>query len=355
MSHLIKRPGSMRPMMDPTFVDEAEETSASARWRRHLVSVLRWFGRALLQNPLSHYKPDEPRPSVVRVLLRAAACWAVLLPLLTVGLAVVLVNAGTRPAPPPAVLDPTSQGCYFDTVTFDSADGTSLTGWMIPVIDAHRVLAEKDKVLRWKRPGIVLVHDFGQSPQQLLPLAKPLHDEGLNVLLLGVRGLGTDKAVGQTFGIREAQDVAAAVTILRNTRFVDPKRVAVAGIGSGANAVLLAAERDPSISAIIIANPLTSCDAAITRYVAHDDTHLRWMRPLLLWTFELTYAVHADEVGYPKNAVAVRSRPILSFTDGDPLTFADADHQQKIREFCRTTLQPRERIILGSAGRELPN
>src|SRR5665213_1212097 len=113
MSHPIKRPGSMRPMMDPTFVQEPEETSASAKWRRYAVTALRWFGRSLLQNPLSHHKPDEPRPSVVRVILRAAACWAILLPLLTVGLAIVLVNVGTRPPAPPAVLDPMSQGLYF--------------------------------------------------------------------------------------------------------------------------------------------------------------------------------------------------------------------------------------------------
>lgn len=352
MSHLIKRPGAMqRPMMDPTFVHEAEETSASAKWQRYAISALRWFGRSLLQNPLSQHNPDEPRPSVVRILLRTGACWAILLPLLTMGLAAFMVMTGTRPPSPPAVIDPTSQGCYFETLAFDSADGTRLTGWFVPVIDAHRVLIEKEKVLRWKRPGIVLVHDFGQSPQQLLTLVRPLHDEGLNVLLLALRGIGTDKVVGQTFGIREAEDVTAAVTKLRSIRFVDPARIGIAGIGSGANAALLAAARDASINALIIANPLPNCDAAITQYVAHNDGHVRWMQPLLRWAFELTYAVHADEISYPANAAAVKSRPTLSLLDGDPLTFTDSRNQQKIREFCRATLQPRERIILGSAGR----
>jgi hypothetical protein len=338
-------------MMDPTFDHEQRETTASAKWRRYVFTALRWFGRSMLQNPLSYHKPDEPRPSVVRILLRMAACWAFLLPLLIVALAIVLVNSGTRPVAPPAVLDPASQGLYFENVNFVSEDGTALTGWMIPVIDAHRVLVEKEKVFRWKRPGIVLVHDFGQSPQQMLPLVRPLHDEGLNILLLSLRGLSTDKAVGQTFGLHESQDVAAAIVALRGTRFVDPTRIGVAGIGSGANAVLLAAAHDPSVSAIIIANPLMNCDAAITRYIAHDDSHLRWMEPLLRWTFEITYAVHSDELGYPKNAVAVRSKPMLSFTDGDPLTLAEAAHVQQIRDFCRKTLQPRERIMLGSADR----
>jgi len=335
--------------MDPTFVQEPHEQSASAKWRLHVIAALRWFGRSLLQNPLSHHKPDEPRPSVVRILFRAAASWAILLPLCTAAFAIGLVTRGTRPVAPPALLDPLSQGCYFDTVSFTSIDGTPLNGWFVPVVDARRVLIEKEKLLRWKRPGIVLVHDFGQSPQQMLQLVRPLHDEGLNILLLAVRGLGTEKAAGQTFGIREADDVAAAVAQMRNTPFVDPKRVGVCGIGSGANAILLAAKRDPSICGIIIANPLTSCDAAITRFIAHDDAHLQWMQPLLRWTFELTYGVDSDELGYPKNSVALRSRPMLTFVDGDPLTLVIGEHQQKIREFCRTTLQTRERIMLGSS------
>ena len=338
-----------RPMMDPTFVHEAVEESTAAIWRRHILNALRWLGNSLLQNPLARPNPDEPKPSVVRILLRTAAGWGIVLPLLTIGYSILLVHSGTRPTAPPAVLDPMSQGLYFENVTFDSSDGTSLTGWLIPVVDAHRVLVEKDRLLKWKRPGIVLVHDFGQSPQQLLPLIRPLHDEGLNVLLLATRGISTDSTAGQTFGLREANDVQAAVANLRGTRFVDPARVGVAGIGSGANAVLLAAAHDPSINAIIIANPVMTCDAAIARYVAHDDAHLKWMQPLLRWTFELTYGVHADDLGYPKNAAAVRTKPMLSFTDGDPLTLADADHVQKIRAFCRANLHSRERITLGSA------
>ena len=41
-------------------------------------------------------------------------------------------------------LDPSAQGIYFDKVDFASADGVQLQAWVVPVIDAKKVLAEKE-------------------------------------------------------------------------------------------------------------------------------------------------------------------------------------------------------------------
>ena len=338
-----------RPVMDPTFVDLTLPQSRRVKYWHVLLNFLKWFGRSLLNNPLA-IKPGDPakRPSIVRVLVRMAVSWIIFLPTLTGAMAAVFVVVGTHPTPPPAVLDPNGQGCYFDTVNFKAEDGTALSGWIVPAIDAHRVMSEREKLLRSHRPGIVLVHDFGQSPQQLLPLVKPLHDEGLNVLLVALRGSDGARTSGQTFGLKESKDVVAAVDLLKHTPFVDTNRIAVAGIGSGANAAMLAAVKDPSIKALIVANPLKSVDEAIVERVAPRQSWLKWTEPICRWTFELMYGVNADDLDYQHSSGVLKSKPSLVFDNANPYILTERSNLARIRTFCRQNLHTQDRAVLGS-------
>jgi hypothetical protein len=342
-----------RPVMDPTFVDLTQPKKRRMRiWHwivNTLVKIARWFGRSLMSNPLAVRKPEEPQDSIVKVLVRMAISWAIFLPALTALLAAGFVAVGTHPAPPAVLLDPNCQGCYFDSITFSSEDGTSLSGWMVPALDARRVINERDKILRSHRPGIVLVHDYGQSPQQMLSLVKPLHDEGMNVLVVSLRGSGSARVTGETFGLKEAGDVAAAVDVLRHTPFVDANRIAVAGIGSGANATMIAAAKDPTIKALIVANPLKSCDEAIIARIAPHDPWLDWMEPICRHAFELMYGVNADDLNYDRCSSVLKSKPSLLFDTGDAYAFANRDNIHQIREFCRAKLQTQDRPAIGSA------
>ena len=82
-----------------------------------------------------------------------------------------------------------------------------LEGWLIPVIDAKRVIAEGEAALNKRSPAVVLVHDFAASRDQLLHLAEPLHMAGFVVLAMNLRGGSPMSTDAQTFGIREATDV----------------------------------------------------------------------------------------------------------------------------------------------------
>jgi pimeloyl-ACP methyl ester carboxylesterase len=340
---------NLRPVMNPTFEKwEVQRAKIAIGWH-HVVDGIKWVGRYLLRNPFAIRKTDEPRVSPWKVVLRMGISWAIFLPTATVVTAVVMVVQGTHPAPPPAVLDPNSQGCYFENLSFTSADGAKLSGWMVPALDAHRVVIEKDKILKSRRPAIVLVHDFGQSPQQMLALVKPLHQEGVNVFVLALRGCGRDRTAAATFGIKESEDVAAAVDLLRRTTFVDPNRIAVAGIGSGANAAMIAASKDPSIKSVIVANPLHNCDQAIAARVAPTGIHFKWMEPVCRMTFELMYKVHAGELDYDKYASVLKTHSSLVFETADPYVFGSPYNVGKIRTFCRKTLSTQDRPMIGSA------
>src|SRR5690349_23002327 len=58
-----------------------------------------------------------------------------------------LVYTGTHPPPVASAMDPTYRGVYYDPVNFVGEDSTALEGWLIPVVDAKRVLIDRDKIL----------------------------------------------------------------------------------------------------------------------------------------------------------------------------------------------------------------
>ena len=145
-------------------------------------------------------------------------------PILLVLLVAAMVFLGTHPDPVPTVIDPVVQGIYYDPITFPSQDGTRLESWLVPYVDAKVVLAEKKKPLQEKRPAVILVHDFGYSRQEMLPLIQPLHNAGFVVLAVTLRGCGESGPASVTFGLNESQDVTAAVQMLRRRPFIDPHR-----------------------------------------------------------------------------------------------------------------------------------
>jgi hypothetical protein len=260
-----------------------------------------------------------------------------------------LVYAATHPPRPSIVADPGSQGVYFESVSMVSGDGTALTGWLIPTIDARRVIDEKERVLRVRSPGVVLVHDFGQTPQQMLPFLASLHEEGIVVLVIGLRGEGTDTRAPQTFGLREVQDVQAGVELLRRGHFMDPERIAVVGIGTGANAALLAAGRDSRITALVLADPLRHPVEAVTHQVSPQQPWMQWMQPICRWAFELTYHVDVDDLKLERSRQVTASRPVMILDTPVHVDGVSAETVEKVRLFCQKRLHTRDDSLAGAA------
>lgn len=342
-----------RPMMDPTFVkDVVKAKRKRPAYFQFIMKLVRWFGRSLVSNPLVVKRPEEQERhiSLIKLGVRMCISWVVFVPLLAALLSALLVFVGTHPAVPAVVADPASQGVYYDAVSFVSEDGIKLNGWVVPAIDAKRVLEDRDRMLRMRRPAVVLVHDFGQSPQQMLPLVRPLHDEGVVVMIVALRGIGTEQRVAQTFGLNESKDVTAAVQLLRGRSFVDPTRIAVVGIGSGANAALIAASKDPAIKALILANPLKSPDDEIVKHISPDRRGLKWLEPLCKRIFEVMYTVDSKQINYRLLDPVIASRPTLVFDATDAFVLQDAANLDQVRAFCRRHLKTQDAPpILGTA------
>lgn len=309
-----------RPVMDPMFLRDHPEPSRHQRLGAALAAAgraLRWVGRQLIRQPFrlrrraaAALDDESTAGKIVRGLVYRMVFVPVGVSLASAG----IVFFGTHPARvdvAPPQQDPASQGVFYDPINFASDDGTRLEAWLVPVVDARRVLLNKDHLFRMQYPAVVLAHDFGRGPEQMMPLLAPLHEDGFVVVAVGLRGVGAGRAKGQTFGVYEAQDVQAAVNMLRRRPFVDPDRIGVLGIGTGANAALLVTQRDGRIGAVGLADPVPTPDDAVARYVGPDRFGLRWMQVLNKWTFQMAYHVDLDEMRLSRVDILSPARPVL--------------------------------------------
>jgi alpha-beta hydrolase superfamily lysophospholipase len=229
-----------------------------------------------------------------------------LLPFVAAVIAALTVYAGTHPSIPAIERDPITVGVYYDPVVFVTRDDRRLEGWLAPVLDARTVIEQQDKVFGSKYPAVVLVHDHGNSREQMLPLVRPLHEAGYVVLTIGLRGDEPMRSSGSTFGLNESLDVAAAVELLRRRPFVDPSRIGVLGVGSGATAAALAAEQDSNVRTLIALRPPPGVDDLLYHHVVPE--RLPWLGSLCRWTFEIAYGVNTGDAATDRLA-ATLDRP----------------------------------------------
>lgn len=300
-----------RPIMHPSFVEDAHPKRMS--WRERLRPVwhaLQICGRILFRSMIRRGPSLRIEVGSRTTRILRGVCYRMLfVPLLMAMFAAVLVYTGTHPPQMAAAMDPTVNGIYYDPVMFLAEDGVQLEGWMVPVMDARRVLAEKEKALSMRSPAVVLAHDFGCSRQQMLPLVTPLHEAGYVVLAVGLRGSNISGSYGSTFGLNESSDVKAAVDQLRKTPFVDTRRIAVIGLGTGGTASLLATLKDPGIAAMVIDRPVHSFDEVLSERIAPNQPYLKWIAPMCKWTFEIAYRVNARDMDLDHCFHELTSRP----------------------------------------------
>ena len=177
---------------------------------------------------------------------------------------------------------PESVGLSYSDVEFAAADGVRLRGWFLPAPDAGAasaaaaagpaVVGDAGGDAPGIRPGpaVVVVHGWlwnrlgnvaGQVPftdrdVDFLPAARALHDAGIAVLLMDLSNHGeSDARFPVTFGLREWQDVVAAVDFLRARPEVDPQRVGALGCSMGGNAVIYGAAECGTVKAILAVQP----------------------------------------------------------------------------------------------------
>jgi len=342
-----------RPVMNPSFLDDgpagAHGGSKAAAHARRFLALLWRVVKFLFTDVLRRHRKEKLRDEVGTPLsrfLKALLYRLLFVPTLIAVLVGVLVVTATHPKTATGVMDPVSQGVYYDPVELLSLDNTKLEGWLVPVIDARRILIEKESMLHRKHAAVVLVHDFGASRQQVLPLVSPLHDAGYVVLAINLRGRGPSANIGSTFGLNEAQDVRAAVELLRRRSYVDPDAIGVLGIGTGATAALIAAEQDPRIHALILDHPIRQFQDILDERIGPRQSWLSWVRPFCKWSFEIAYRVDGEDVNLSRFTTLMNHKPVLLFDEsGETVSCVKMMRIKQITQFLQRHLVPTNRAV----------
>ena len=132
------------------------------------------------------------------------------------------------------VNSPAEYGLAFEKISFQTADGLTLRGWLVPGSDPERV--------------VVLLHGHGGSIDYDLQYVPYLYAAGYNVLQFDFRGHGRSQGNVVTLGYLERMDVQAAVKFLLGRGL---RRIALHGFSQGGMVAITSAPIIPEIAVVI--------------------------------------------------------------------------------------------------------
>lgn len=186
-------------------------------------------------------KPVARRPRRwLRILKRVVITLAIIIIILIYGvlpfwLSGLVTSAGTRPMDRQLTTTPASLGAEYKEVVFQTTDGVTLSGWLLPS--------------REKGATIIYSHGLFRSRRELLDRAVELWRLGYGALLYDSRNHGESGKAKVSLGYFERLDAQAAARYLREA--VPQTRIIMFGISMGAAAALLAASETPEVRAVI--------------------------------------------------------------------------------------------------------
>jgi len=152
-------------------------------------------------------------------------------------LSLAMIHLGFRVPRNPEKTDPDKLGLAFQTIYIPTVSQKQLFSWLLPVPGATTT--------------IVILHGWGGNAEQMLPMALPFHQAGMNVLLVDSRNHGRSDRDGFSSLPRFAEDLEKSIIWLKRTYPEYSRKIALLGHSVGGGAVLLAASRRSDIDAVI--------------------------------------------------------------------------------------------------------
>src|SRR5258706_12202631 len=165
-----------------------------------------------------------------------------------------------------AGLTPATFELPYEDVTFNAPDGVALKGWWVPAPNAHGT--------------VVLVHGLNRSRIEMVRKTPFLHEHGWNALLFDLRHHGESGGDSTTFGLKEREDVRAAIAEARRR---SPEPVVLWGVSLGGASVVMAAAEDPSVAGVVCDSSYRDLPDTVRHHVALFRGFRWWLRIVPPW------------------------------------------------------------------------
>lgn len=175
-----------------------------------------------------------------------------------------------------------------------------------------------DSVIDSIKGTVFLLHDNGETRDSLLETTRQLIAAGFAVVAYDQRASGRSTGKYRGDGFYEGEDLSALIAYLNLREKITPPVIA-AGFSLGGEAVLLAAQLDDRIKAVIAIEPyLTTHRMLDIQKEAHDVYWLPFYRSLMWFWYDIRsgYAAIYRDIDKIK-AVTCRTILVTTETDGD--------------------------------------
>ena len=179
-------------------------------------------------------------------------------------------------------------------------------------------------------PAVVLAHGLGEAKHCYTNAARALCTAGIHTLLVDLRGHGESGARGSTLGLREPDDIIAAVHLLRQRGDVDSRRIGVLGFSLGGTAAIQAAARCDHVHAVAVDSPFATlydqtCSVIRRRYSLPACVFGR----IAALLYRIGYGDSMHTVSAEQAACSLGRRPLL-LVSGDQDQTVPSDHPHRI-------------------------
>jgi uncharacterized protein len=212
-----------------------------------------------------------------------------------------------HPKRQPVIGTPQSVHLTYEDISFNSQLGNvSLKGWWIP--------AQKNEKPTISLKTVIFAHGYGDSrtlnPVHILNLAKPLAEDGYNVMMFDFRDSGKSGGDLTTIGDFEEQDLLSAIHFAKDEK--KSQKIALIGWSMGAVTSILAGAASPDVAAVIADSPFADLKGYLETNLPHWS-HLPSLlfTPIILHTVPLIAGVDMARVSPIHVAAQLGKRPLL--------------------------------------------
>jgi len=220
------------------------------------------------------------------------------------------VSKYTHPDKKEFTVNPTNLLITTNELTFKSADGVSLSGWLVHGKPDH--------------PVIIIAHDYGSNRSETLGklevLITSLNKEGYFILLFDFRGHGKSGSASG-LGFKESQDLLAALKSVLKYNQIE-KRVGLFGIGMGAIAAINAASSSDEVKFVVLDSVYEDIGQRATKKMMADWPMIKFAEPVLIRGIEQNLKHQLDKETldlhlarllpslYPKGILFIEREPL---------------------------------------------